>query len=415
MSQDHHQTIEHLFRQEYGKVVALLTHKFGTSHLEQIEDAAQDTFIKAMQVWAYKSVPDNPTAWLYRVASNRLIDVLRRDKKMDLQDTERLSQHSGTEQNGDPTLDATLSDSQLKMIFACCHPTLSQEHQIVLSLKLIGGFSNKELAEALLKKEEAVAKSVTRAKKKFREEVKMLKIPVEMGLQSRLFRVLQVIYLLFSEGYAATSGTLIIKRDICYEALRLALLMQQNTYCQHPNLEALIALMCFHASRFDARLDDKGELVTLEYQDRCKYNQELITIGIRHLENAGTKDRTPSKYHLEAARSYYHSTAKTFGETDWKNILYLYDLQLKLEPSPMVALHRIVAFTKIHGAEKAFRELEQLEQKNDLDNQALFHAIKAELWSDLGNPEQQKAALEKAISLTENELVKNHYQKQIGS
>ncbi len=415
MPQDHHQTIEHLFRQEYGKVVALLTHKFGTSHLEQIEDATQDTFIKAMQVWAYKSVPDNPTAWLYRVASNRLIDVLRRDKKMDLQDTERLSQHSGTEQNGDLSLDATLSDSQLKMIFACCHPTLSQEHQIVLSLKLIGGFSNKELAEALLKKEEAVAKSFTRAKKKFREEVKMLKIPVEMGLQSRLFRVLQVIYLLFSEGYAATSGTLIIKRDICYEALRLALLMQQNAYCQHPNLEALIALMCFHASRFDARLDDKGELVTLEYQDRCKYNQELITIGIRHLENAGTKDRTPSKYHLEAARSYYHSTAKTFGETDWKNILYLYDLQLKLEPSPMVALHRIVAFTKIHGAEKAFRELEQLEQKNDFANHALFHAIKAELWSDLGNPEQQKAALEKAISLTENELVKNHYQKQIGS
>lgn len=415
MSQDHHQTIEHLFRQEYGKVVALLTHKFGTSHLEQIEDATQDTFIKAMQVWAYKSVPDNPTAWLYRVASNRLIDVLRRDKKIDHQDTERLSQLSGTEQNGDPTLDATLSDSQLKMIFACCHPTLSQEHQIVLSLKLIGGFSNKELAEALLKKEEAVAKSFTRAKKKFREEVKMLKIPVEMGLQSRLFRVLQVIYLLFSEGYAATSGTLIIKRDICYEALRLALLMQQNTYCQHPNLEALIALMCFHASRFDARLDDKGELVTLEYQDRSKYNQELITIGIRHLENAGTKDGTPSKYHLEAARSYYHSTSKTFGETDWKNILYLYDLQLKLEPSPMVALHRIVAFTKIHGAEKAFRELEQLEQKNDFANQALFHAIKAELWSDLGNPDQQKAALEKAISLTENELVKNHYQKQIGS
>ncbi|THV61105.1 sigma-70 family RNA polymerase sigma factor [Flagellimonas alvinocaridis] len=413
MPHDHHQTIEHLFRQEYGKVVALLTHKFGTSHLEQIEDATQDTFIKAMQVWAYKSVPDNPTAWLYRVASNRLIDVLRRDKKMNLQDTERLPQLSGTEQNGDPTLDATLSDSQLKMIFACCHPTLSQEHQIVLSLKLIGGFSNKELAEALLKKEEAVAKSFTRAKKKFREEVKMLKIPVEMGLQSRLFRVLQVIYLLFSEGYAATSGTLIIKRDICYEALRLALLMQQNTYCQHPNLEALIALMCFHASRFDARLDDKGELVTLEYQDRSKYNQELITIGIRHLENAGTKDGTPSKYHLEAARSYYHSTSKTFGETDWKNILYLYDLQLKLEPSPMVALHRIIAFTKIHGAEKAFGELEQLEQKSDFANQALFHAIKAELWSDLGKPDQQKAALEKAISLTENELVKNHYWKKM--
>lgn len=413
MSQDHHATVEHLFRQEYGKVVALLTHKFGTSHLEQIEDATQDTFVKAMQVWAYKSVPDNPTAWLYRVASNRLIDVLRRDKKVDLHDTERLSQHSGIEQNGDPALDATLSDSQLKMIFACCHPALSQEYQIVLSLKLIGGFSNKELAEALLKKEEAVAKSFTRAKKKFREAVKMLKIPVEMGLQSRLFRVLQVVYLLFSEGYAATSGTLIVKRDICYEALRLALLMQQNTYCQHPNLEALIALMCFHASRFDARLDDEGALVTLEHQDRSKYNQELIAIGMRHLERAGTHDRTPSKYHLEAARSYYHSTAKSFVETDWKNILYLYDLQLKLEPSPMVALHRIVAFAKIHGAEKALGELRQLEQKNDFTDQALYHAIKAELYFDLGKTKEQRAALEKAIALTENELVKAHYQKKM--
>ncbi|MFC4221548.1 RNA polymerase sigma factor [Flagellimonas marina] len=413
MPKDHHSTVEHLFRKEYGKVVALLTHKFGTSYLEQIEDATQDTFIKAMQVWGYKSIPDNPTAWLYRVASNRMIDVLRRNKKVEFKAAEELHPKSEVEHCPDPSLDQTISDSQLKMIFACCHPTLSQEYQIILSLKLIGGFSNKELAEALLKKEEAVAKSFTRAKKKFREGVQLVKIPVEMGLQSRLFQVLRVIYLLFSEGYAATSGAQIIKRDICYEALRLALLLQENKYCQHPNLNALIALMCFHASRFDARLDQAGDLVTLEHHDRSKYHQELISIGIHHLENAGTLDRTPSDYHLEAARSYYHSMAKTFVETDWKSILYLYDVQLKRFYSPMLALNRIIPFAKVYGAKKGLIELENLESKHDFKEQGLFHAIKAELFGELDHVDAQQSALKKAIACTENELVKRHYKNKL--
>ncbi|WP_067029938.1 RNA polymerase sigma factor [Allomuricauda sp. CP2A] len=413
MPQDHNTTIEHLFRTEYGKVVALLTHKFGTSYLEQIEDATQDTFVKAMQVWAYQSVPDNPTGWLYRVASNRMIDVLRSGKKLEYRELEELQHNSTVSHSADPDLDQSISDSQLKMIFACCHPLLSQEYQIILSLKLIGGFSNKELAEALLKKEEAVAKSFTRAKKKFREEVQFLKIPVQMGLQSSLFQVLRVIYLMFSEGYAATSGSQIIKRDICYEALRLALLLQENKYCKHPNLNALIALMCFHASRFDARLDEAGELVTLEQHDRSKYNQELISIGVHHLENAGTLDRTPSEYHLEAARSYYHSKAKSFAQTDWKNILYLYDVHLKLYYSPMVALNRIIPFAKVYGPKDGLVELELLGQRANLGNQGLYHAIRAELQSELNQPEKQQSALKKAIALTENELVKKHYRRKM--
>ena len=320
----------------------MLTNKFGISHLEQIEDAAQDTFLKAMQVWSYKSIPDNPTAWLYRVASNSLIDVLRRDKKIDFLE-DRLVVETTTSESK-LSLDDTITDSQLKMIFACCHPSLSKEYQIILSLKLIGGFSNKELAEALLKKEDTVAKSFTRAKKKFREEVQFLQIPVQMGLQSRLFRVLQVVYLLFSEGYSANTGSQVLKKDICYEALRLALLLKENKYCKHPNLEALIALMCFHASRFEASLNDKGLVATLEHQDRSKYNEELIKIGIHHLENAGTPNKNPSTYHLEAARSYYHCSAETFQKTDWKSILYLYDVQLRMQYTPMLALNRIVPF-----------------------------------------------------------------------
>lgn len=404
-------TIEHLFRNEYGKVVAVLLRKYSTSHIEKIEDAVQDTFLKAMKVWGYKGVPDNPTAWLYRVANNSLIDVLRRQKKSShLLDNKPI----GTEESvgTEVLLENVISDSQLQLVFACCDPSLSEEHQIILSLKLIGGFSNKELAEALLKKEEAVAKSFTRGKKKFRKEVQMLRIPVQMGLQSRLFVVLRVIYLLFTEGYAASTGSQVIKRDICYEALRLALLLQENKYCQHPNLNALIALMCFHSSRFDARLNGNGTLATLEFQDRSKYNLELIQIGIYHLERAGTLDKTPSNYHLEAARSYYHCEAKSFDKTDWKSILHLYNVQLKQQYSPMVALNRIVPFAKIYGPKKGLQELRELSAKTNFETSGLFYAIKAELLKEMGDT-QYRSVLEKAIALTQNELVKEHLRNKL--
>ncbi|PRX57092.1 RNA polymerase sigma factor [Flagellimonas meridianipacifica] len=404
-------TIDHLFRNEYGKLISLLTHKYGVSFLEQIEDAAQDTFLKAMQVWGYQSIPDNPTAWLFRVAQNRLIDVLRRDKKSDLMGDKPFPKEK-TNKESKVILEDALEDSQLNMIFACCHPTLSQEYQIVLSLKLMGGFSNKELADALLKKEDAIAKSFTRAKKQFREKVQFLQIPVQMGLQSRLFQVLRVIYLLFSEGYAATTGAQLLKRDICYEALRLALLLRKNKYCFHPNLEALIALMCFHVSRFEARLDKEGNLVSLEHHDRSLYDQELIQIGIYHLQQAGTKDQTPSHYHLEAARSYYHCTALSFSETDWKNILYLYDVQLKQQYSPMVALNRIVPFGKVHGPKAALKELRLLEQQTDFSNSGLFYAIWAELLKE-DNDVTFETFLKKAIALSENDLVKQHLMKKL--
>lgn len=399
-------TIDHLFRNEYGKLVALLTNKYGISFLEQIEDAAQDTFLKAMQVWGYQSIPDNPTAWLFRVAQNRLIDILRRDKKSDLVGHKPFPVEKTNKENK-VVLEDAIEDSQLKMIFACCHPSLSQEYQIILSLKLMGGFSNKELADALLKKEDTIAKSFTRAKKQFREKVQFPQIPVQMGLQSRLFQVFHIIYLLFSEGYAATTGEQLLKRDICYEALRLALLLRGNKYCYHPNLEALIALMCFHTSRFDSRLDEQGELISLEDHDREKYDQELIRIGIFHLENAGTSDRLPSMYHLEAARSFYHSTAKTFEQTDWESILYLYDVQLKRHYSPMVVLNRIVAFEKVHGSEKALKALKELEKESDFERTGLFYAIKAQLL-EMMDDKSYDATLQKAIDLTENDLVKRY-------
>lgn len=408
----HNKNVEHLFRNEYGKLVALFSHKYGVAFIEQIEDVLQDTFLKAMKIWAFERVPDNPTAWLYRVANNALIDSLRRSRKMDYLGAEKRNLNDNGSDGDELFLDNTIFDSQLRMIFACCHPSLSQESQIVLSLKLIGGFSNKEIGAALLKKEETIAKSFTRAKKKFREEVNPEISPVQMGLQTRLFVVLRVVYLLFSEGYSATSGATLIKRYFCYEALRLALLLRENKYCQHPNLEALIALMCFHASRFDARMNDHGELVDLEHQDRSKYNKELIQIGISHLERSDTSDRKPSNYHLEAVRSYYHCVANTYEDTDWKSILNFYNIQLHRQPSPLIKLNSIVAYHKVHGAQKALKELTSFKNNLNFTHMALFWAIKAELLSDIKNLQGAKEALETAIQLSKNELEKAFWVKK---
>lgn len=403
--------VEHIFRHEYGKIISFLINKFGPSHLEIVEDAVQESLIAAMQVWAYNKLPDNPTAWLLRVANNKIIDSLRKDKKMVHYDV--ISHFDGKQSERDVVyLNDIIYDSQLKMIFACCHPSLSQEYQIILSLKLIGGFGNKEIAKALLKKEETVAKSFTRAKVRLKNKVKTLEIPIELGLKSRLSIVLKIIYLLFSEGYATSSGTNVIKKDICAEAIRLALLLSNNKYCNQPEVHALIALMCFHASRFEARVDSNGEIVDLENQNRGLYDLPLIKKGIEHLESASAST-LPSDYHLQAAISYYHCTAKKISETDWSSILHLYDLQLRRQYSPIIQLNRIVPYHKVYGADLAMKELREFEKSPHFSENVLYHALKGELLAELNDMMAAELSLEKAIALTQNESEKKHLQKKL--
>ncbi|MGI9550828.1 MAG: RNA polymerase sigma factor [Aurantibacter sp.] len=403
--------VENIFRHEYGKMISLLTYKFGPSHLERIEDAVQESLIKAMQVWGYKEPPQNPTAWLLRVAKNQLIDRLRKDNKMVHEDTADLFEKELSVQE-EVQLGDTINDSQLKMIFACCHPSLSQEYQIILSLKLIGGFGNAEIARAMLKKEETVAKSFTRAKKRLKDKVKTLESPIEIGLKSRLTIVLKVIYLLFSEGYAPSSGEVLIRKDFCMEAIRLALLLTRNKYCNQPEVHALIALMGLHTCRFEARTDREGQLIDLEHQDRSKYDRQLFNFGVEHLERAKTYGPL-SDYHLQAAVSYYHCAAKTFSETDWEAILKLYDLQLQRQYSPIIQLNRIVPFHKVHGPQKALKELHEFEKSPYFLGNALFYALKAELLSELKDSKGSRAALKRAIDLTKNELEKKHLTKKL--
>ncbi len=403
--------IEHVFRYEYGKIIALLTHKFGTSNIEKIEDSVQDALLKAMQVWGYKDIPKNPTAWLLRVSSNNLIDIFRKDKKKILQEDISSFDKLHTWQN-DVLFHNEINDSQLKMIFACCNPSLSVEYQIVLSLKLIGGFSNKEISQALLKKEDTVAKSFTRAKRQLRQYVKTLEIPIEMGLASRIASVLKVIYLLFTEGYKASSGEEILKKDICFEAIRLALLLLDNKNTQVTEVHALISLMCFHTSRFEARIDANNQLVDLEHQDRTKYDKELIALGIDHLELATDENSRPSLYHLQAAVSYHHCIASNFKNTDWENILHLYDLQLRYYYSPIIELNRVVPFYKIHGIEKGLDALERIEKTDAILKNAIYYAIKAELFKEKGVINAAIKALDAAINLSENEMQKKYLIKK---
>ena len=407
------ETLEHIFRHEYGKIVSILVHKFGAQSLEKIEDVVQDAFLKAMQIWGYKEIPKNPTAWLLRVASNGLIDSFRREKKVQKHDEIHELMMSLSTKEKEVFLNNTVNDSQLKMIFACCNPSLSTENQIILSLKLIGGFSNKEISRALLKKEDTVAKSFTRAKQKFKETIKTLDIPVEMGLSSRINIVLKVIYLLFTEGYTASTGEVIIKRDICYEAIRLALLLLKNKTTNISEVNALIALMCFHASRFDARIDENNELIDLEHQDRSKYNQELIRIGMGHFYEAKESPSQNPSYYLQAAVSYQYCEAESFEKIDWKNILNIYDLQLKYTNSPVIKLNRIVPLYKVYGPEKGLEALLSINHQEEFQNNAFFYSLKGQILHELDEIEKSKKAYKIAIGLTKNQVQKNYLQKKL--
>jgi RNA polymerase sigma-70 factor (ECF subfamily) len=405
--------VAHIFRNEYGKLLAIMLNKFGTYQLEKIEDALQEALLKAMQVWAYKSVPGNPSAWLLKVAGNQMIDVLRKENRTRIYE-DNLSFLEETQMAPENiVLQNSINDNQLKMIFACCHPSLSQEYQIILSLKLIGGFGNREIAKALLKKEETIAKSFTRAKKKFKEEVKSLEIPIEIGLKSRLNVVLKIIYLLFTEGYKTTSGEILIKKDICFEAIRLSLVLLENKYCKQSDVYALIALMCFHAARFEARVDEKNEIVDLEHQDRSKYVEELIEIGDWHLGIATKMEGVPSDYHFQAAIAYHHCSVSSFEKTNWKAILEYYDLQLKQQYSPAVELNRVVPFSRVYSKEKALKELSILEDKSFFKESSMYYAIKASLYEEVNQNAIMNDFLEKAIAMTSNVLEKKHLKKKL--
>jgi len=390
------QTLDHLFRHEYSKLVALLVNKYSASKIDLVEDAVQEALYKAAKIWPYKETPDNPSAWLYRVASNHLIDQLRKENKsVDWEENEM-------EQGEEPLLEIdeeSIKDEQLKMIFACCHPSMKTQEQLMLSLKLLCGLSVKEIARALLKNEEATKKAITRAKQKFKDEVGELIVPAGDDLKQRIEAVLQVIYLLFNEGYKATEGEKLMKIDLSEEAIRLAMFMLNEETCNAGELNALISMMLFKAARFPARADKNGKLRTLEFQDRSLWRKDYIEHGWKFLQKSSLfPGRTV--YQIEAAIASYYSNAKTYQETNWKQILGLYDVLVIYKPSPVVKMSRILVLSKVDGPEIALEQL--LEIEKEIKGNQSFEALKADLYAETKNWNKARFHLTVAIKQAQN-------------
>ncbi|WP_205511267.1 RNA polymerase sigma factor [Longitalea arenae] len=397
-----------LFRMEYSKMTAVLCRLFGLNAIEIAEDIVSDTFLKATEVWSVNGKPDNPTAWLYTVAKNKTKDHLRRVNLFETKVKETIPIFIGNnefqiEQEFDFTQQA-ISDSQLAMIFAVCHPVNGTESQICLALQILCGFSIEEIANAFLAKPETIKKRLLRARANLRtEEFKYaLTHPVDASA-ARLEAVLRVLYLLFNEGYFSKTDDHFIRKDLCSEAIRLTLVLTEHTATNTTETNALLALMCYQSSRLDARADAAGEAILFEQQDKSLWSRELIEKGNYYLVNACSGNAV-SKYHLEAGIAYWHTTPT--GDKKWEHILQLYNQLIIMEYSPLTALNRAFAIAKVYGHEQAIEEVRQLK----LDDCNYYHALLGYLYAATAI-DKAKMHYEKAIDLTTSVSEKNTLMK----
>lgn len=399
--------IPHLFRSEYRKIVAVLCRRFGFEQIETAEDIASDTFLTATQSWAYNGLPKNPTAWLYNVAKNKAKNYLQRNSVFEHKVTPEVKSNSTELHEFEIDLSPkNINDSQLQMMFAICHPSISPEAQIGLSLRILCSFGIQEIAEAFLTNKETINKRLFRAKEKLREEKTTIEFPGASELDKRLENVLTTIYLLFNEGYYSVSQDQVLRKELCFEAMRLCNMLTDNESTDKPQANALLALMYFHASRFDARINQNGEIVLYDDQDINLWNSDMISKGGYFLHRSACGN-TLSKYHLEASIAYW-STQKTDTKEKWENILQLYNQYLQIEYSPIAALNRTYALAKANGKQEAIIEAEKL---NLADNQFYF-ALLGELYTDIDN-KKAKQYFQKAFLLAKNQADKQTIQKKI--
>lgn len=399
--------IPHLFRSEYSKIVAVLCKHFGFGQVEIAEDLAGDTFLSAAQTWPLHGIPENPVGWLYTVAKNNARNYLRRSAVFDKKLVPGLKKNSfDAEQPEIDLSEQSITDSQLQMIFAICHPAISAEAQIGLALRILCGFGIEEIADAFLTNKETINKRLFRAKEKLREEKIKIEMPAEEEMDKRLATVLTTIYLLFNEGYYSVSNDQTLRKDLCYEAMRLCKMLAENKSTGKPEAEALLSLMCFHASRFDARFDKNGDLILYDDQDESLWDHELITQGAYFLRRA-SRGMKFSKYHIEATIAWWN-TQKTDAREKWENILQLYNQLLQIEYSPVAALNRTFALSKARGKEEAIAEAEKLE----LTSNHFYFVLLGELYSGI-DKEKAKQHFQKAFSLAKTQTDKQSIQKKI--
>ncbi len=394
--------VDHLFRREAGRLVAILTRHFGVAHLHLAEDVVQDALGKAMQTWPFTGVPQNPSAWLLQTAKNRALDHTRRDSLWRGKQSELSPLIEDCLQNAltvpPPQFEDEIRDSQLRMMFVCCQPGLPAEAQVALTLKTLCGFGEREIAAAFLSTEAAVTKRLVRARQWLREQAVAVELPPAAELAPRVDMVLQALYLLFNEGYKASSGDSLLRADLSAEAIRLAELLLAHPLGDRPATHALLALMCFGAARLPARTDDGGSLLLLAEQDRTRWNQQQIKQGMRHMAASGTGINV-TRYHLEAGIAACHCLAPSFAATDWRQIVTLYDLLVERDGSPIVALNRAVAVAQVDGPRVGLAALDGIKDRKALEHYHLFHAVVGQLWLDAGETAKATAGFRRALEL----------------
>jgi RNA polymerase sigma factor (sigma-70 family) len=395
---------EHFFRHEAGKLVSVLTGIFGIERLQLAEDVVQDSLVRALQTWPYYGIPNNPAAWLTQTAKNLALDVIRREKLFrDKQPeiTTFVEQWSTDSATGNSAMfENEIKDSRLRLMFACCHPLIPQEAQTALALKTLCGFGVAEIANAFLTTEAAIAKRLTRARQKIHELRIPFEIPSGEELSVRLNGVLQTIYLLFNEGYKASSGENLVKEDLCNEAIRLASLVAEQPAGDQPRTHALLALMLLNGARLPARVDTEGNILRLKEQDRSSWNKAMIGRGMLHLSRSAAGEELTS-YHLQAGIAACHCAATDYESTDWLQILSLYDRLVQLDNSPIVALNRAVAAAQVYGPRAGIQAVEAIKNRQTLESYYLLYAVLAEFEAQLNDFQSAIDRLRRAIQLTE--------------
>jgi len=403
-----YESLKQLFQQEFSKMVAVISKLYGLQHIEIAEDIVSETFLAAAETWGVKGIPPNPAAWLYTVAKQKTLYYFRRNKILDEKIIPALkaNQSEATEMEELDFSNQNIKDSQLQMLFAICTPAIASEAQIGLALRILCGFGIDEIAEAFLSNKETINKRLFRAKEKLRAERINMEMPPEPEISKRLDNVLHVIYLLFSEGYYSQTQNEILRKDFCLEAMRLGLLLTDYEKTNFPKTNALMALMCFHASRFDARQDKEDALILYEDQNEALWDKELIKQGI-HFLSLSAEGNEVSSYHLEARIAYWHCIKQDTSQK-WNEILQLYDQLLLVNYSPGVVLNRIYALYKAKGYKTALAEAERLQ----LNDSHFYFLLLGELYKheDVG---KAKTNFQKALSLAKTQTEKQEIWEKI--
>ena len=406
------ETLEQVFREEYGRIIATLIRLSGSFDLA--EESLQEAFASAAANWEKDGAPRNPGAWLTTVAHRKLVDAVRREKTKTDRQAELAYEAERLLPDNEPALleeAVEYPDDRLRLIFTCCHPSLSREAQVALTLRTLGGLTTTEIARAFLVPEPTLAQRLVRAKTKIRVARIPYEVPSLEVLGERLTAVQAVIYLIFNEGYSATAGDSLVRRDLCAEAIRLARVLC-DLLPTEPESSGLLALMLLQDSRRETRMNERGELVTLEDQDRSRWDSREIEEGLRLVETALRSGRV-GNYQLQAAVAAVHVEAETPGETDWPQIVALYEELMRINSSPIVALNHAAAVAMSEGLEKGLSLIEEAGVSGKLDHYYLFHASRADLLRRLNRSQEAARAYTRASSLTTNEVEQQYIRKRL--